>query len=233
MRRSGSDLVRFMVTQMKTARLQVSQFWQAAQKVWQAEAAAVRAPGKTVDPEQFARCVLAIARCRGRVLTTGCGTSAAAARKIAHSLCCIERPAAFLAPGDALHGGLGLVQRGDIVIVISKGGNTCELVAMLPGLKAKRALVIGVTESADSAVGQAADLLLRVKVKREPDRFNMLATASTLAVVAVFDAICIALIQLTGYTRKKFAVIHPGGAVGQRLLGGKARLKPDSSRPIT
>ena len=104
---------------------------------------------------------------------------------------------------------------------------------MLPGLKAKRALVIGVTESADSAVGQAADLLLRVKVKREPDSFNMLATASTLAVIAVFDAICIALIQLTGYTREKFAVIHPGGAVGQRLLGGKARLKPKSSRPIT
>jgi KpsF/GutQ family protein len=163
----------------------------------------------------------ALAHCRGRVLIAGCGTSAAAARKIAHSLCCIERPAAFLAPGDALHGGLGAVRRGDVVVLISKGGNTREIVQMLPALAAQRVLVIGVTEDPDSALGRAAGLLLRVRVPREPDPFNMLATASTLAVIAVFDAICIALMQVTGYTRQQFAVIHPGGAVGERLLQGE------------
>jgi KpsF/GutQ family protein len=159
------------------------------------------------------------------VLTAGCGTSAAAARKVAHSLCCIERPAVFLAPGDALHGGLGLAQSNDIAILISKGGNTREIVALLPPLKTKRVFIIGVTENPDSELGRSADLVLRVKVEREPDQFNMLATASTMAVLAVFDAICIALMKVTGYTQGQFAVIHPGGAVGRRLTAGKGRTK--------
>ena len=192
--------------------------WRLARSVWETEAASVGRLAQTIDPESLAACVAALAALKGRVLTTGCGTSAAAARKIAHSLCCIECPASFLAPGDALHGGLGLVQSSDIVIVVSKGGNTRELSNMLPSIKAKRARVIGVTENADSAVGKAADILLRVSVEREPDEFNMLATASTMAVVAVFDAICIALMKQTRFTRKQFAIIHPGGAVGERLL---------------
>ena len=95
---------------------------------------------------------------------------------------------------------------------------------MITPLQAKRVPIIGVTENPDSAVGRAADHLLRVKVDREPDEFNMLATASTLAVVGVFDAICIALMKVTGYTRNQFAVIHPGGAVGKRLLAGDQAL---------
>ncbi len=186
--------------------------------VWRAEAGAVQALIEVIDADAFARCVEWLAQCRGRILTTGCGTSAAAARKIAHSLCCIERPAAFLSPGDAVHGGLGLVQPEDVVIALSKGGNTREIVNLLPAIKTKRARLIGVTENPDSVLGRAADLLLRVKVEREPDEFNMLATASTLAVIAVFDAVCIALMRLTGYTREQFALIHPGGAVGERLL---------------
>jgi D-arabinose 5-phosphate isomerase GutQ len=197
--------------------------WQAARAVWRAEAEAVQGLADSLSPEAFTRCVDMLTTCSGRVLTTGCGTSAAAARKIAHSLCCIERPAAFLSPCDALHGGLGQVQREDIVIVISKGGNTRELTSMLPGIQSKRARIIAVTENSESALGLAADLLLRVQVKREPDPFNMLATASTMAVVALFDAVCIAVMKATGYTRQKFAVIHPGGAVGERLLRTKGR----------
>lgn len=192
-----------------------------AQSVWATEAAALAALSTSVEPAAFRRCVETLAACRGRILTAGCGTSAAAAKKIAHSLCCIERPAAFLAPGDAVHGGLGLVQPGDVVIAISKGGNTREIVNLIPAIKAKRAFLIGVTEKPDSALGREADLPLRVKVEREPDEFNMLATASTLAVIAVFDAVCIALMRVTGYTREQFAVIHPGGAVGDRLLQGE------------
>ena len=189
-----------------------------AVQVWRAEAAAITAMEQTVDPGAFRRCVETLAGCRGRILTTGCGTSAAAAKKIAHSLCCIERPAAFLSPSDAVHGGLGLVQPGDVVIAISKGGGTRELLNLVPACKTKQAFLIAVTENPDSPLARAADLLLRVKVEREPDPFNMLATASTLAVIAAFDAVCIALMHLTGYTREQFAVIHPGGAVGQRLL---------------
>jgi D-arabinose 5-phosphate isomerase GutQ len=85
--------------------------------------------------------------------------------------------------------------------------------------------IIGVTENPDSVLGKAADVLLRVKVKREPDEFNMLATASTMAVIAVFDAICITLMKVTGFTRRQFAIIHPGGAVGGRLEAGLRRVK--------
>jgi D-arabinose 5-phosphate isomerase GutQ len=205
---------------VKKRALPDSRVWQTAASVWAAECAAIGRLEETIDREAFARCVRAIAECRGRVLTTGCGTSAAAARKIAHTLCCIERPAVFLAPGDALHGGLGLAQRADLAVLISKGGNTREVVNLITPLQAKGVVILGVTEDAESAVGRSADLLMRVKVEREPDAFNMLATASTMAVVAVFDAICVAVMAVTGYTRRQFAVIHPGGAVGERLMAG-------------
>lgn len=193
---------------------------EAARAVWRSEAAEVARLCETVDAAAFARCVDRLASCTGRVITAGVGTSAAAARKIAHSLCCIERPALFLSPGDAVHGGLGIVQSGDVVIAISKGGGTREITNILPAIKTKGAFLIGVTENPDSALGKQSDLVLRVKIEREPDEFNMLATASTMAVIAVFDAVCIALMRRTGFTREKFAVIHPSGAVGDRLLSG-------------
>jgi D-arabinose 5-phosphate isomerase GutQ len=115
----------------------------------------------------------------------------------------------------------------DVVIAISKGGNTREVVNLLQTIKAKRAFLIGVTEREESALERSSDLWLRVAVEREPDPFNMLATASTMAVVAVFDAVCIALMERTGYTREQFALIHPGGAVGDRLMAAKARHAPN------
>ncbi len=208
--------------------------WRTARRVWAAEAAALQQLPRVVASSALARCVEVLAGCRGRILTAGVGTSAAAARKIAHSLCCIERPAAFLSPGDAVHGGLGAVQPEDVVIAISKGGNTREVVNLIPAIQAKRAFLIGVSENPDSALARASDLYLRVAVRREPDRFNLLATASTLAVIAVFDAVCIALMAATGYTREQFAVIHPGGAVGRRLQQAvaapalRSRRRPDT-----
>ena len=90
-----------------------------------------------------------------------------------------------------------------------------ETAKVLQNCKGK---LIGVSENPDSKIAQAADIYMKVKAEREPCRFNMLATSSTLAVISTFDAICIALMQMTGYTREQFAVIHPGGAVGERLL---------------
>ncbi len=198
--------------------LPVVNAWKTACAVWTAEASSIAGLSSVVTESALARCVEVLAACRGRVLTAGVGTSMAAARKIAHSLCCIERPAAFLAPGDAVHGGLGMVQAGDVVIGISKGGETREIVNLIAAIKTKQAFLIGVTENPASTLARASDLLLPVKVQREPDPFNMLATASTLAVIALFDAVCIVLMERTGYTRAQFAVIHPGGAVGDRLL---------------
>ena len=152
------------------------------------------------------------------MILTGCGTSGMAAKKIAHTLSCIEIPALYMSPADAVHGDLGVLQKEDILVLISKGGKTSELLTLIPACKTKQALLIGVSENPESEIARSADIYLEVKVDREPDRFNMLATASTLAVISMFDAICIALTQLKGYTREQFAVIHPHGAVGERLL---------------
>src|SRR5271165_2728022 len=173
--RSWQSLFMPKLSKVKNRTLAASEVWQTAESVWSVEASAVQRLNETIDPRSFTQCVHAIAQCQGRVLMSGCGTSAAAARKIAHSLCCIERPAVFLAPGDALHGGLGLAQPSDLAILISKGGNTLEIMNLIAPLQAKRVPIIGVTENPGSAVGRAADYLLRVKVDREPDEFNMLA----------------------------------------------------------
>ena len=172
-----------------------------------------------LNEEAVLKTAHAIADCKGKIILSACGTSGVAAKKIAHSLSCIERPALFLSPADAVHGGLGVLQKDDLFILISKGGNTSELTQLIPACKAKGAKLIAVSENPNSQLALSADIYVKVKVEREPCRFNMLATASTLAVIATFDAICIALMQLTGYTREQFALIHPGGAVGERLLG--------------
>lgn len=182
------------------------------------EAESIRRLSEELDEQQVLDTAKALMNCRGKVVLSGCGTSAMAAKKIAHSLNCIEIPALFLTPSDAVHGGLGVLQEDDILILISKGGGTGELVKLIPACRTKKALLIGVSENPQSAIAQNADIYLRVKVEQEPCRFNMLATASTLAVISTFDSVCIALMQMTGYTREQFAVIHPAGAVGDRLL---------------
>ena len=182
------------------------------------EADSIAALTQTLDEAAVLAVANALKNCKGKVIVSGCGTSGAAAKKIAHSLCCIEIPALFLSPADAVHGALGVLQEEDILILISKGGNTQELVNLIPACKTKKATLIGVSENPDSVLAGEADLYLKIKVEKEPCRFNMLATASTLAVISTFDAVCIALMQMTGYTREQFAVIHPGGAVGERLL---------------
>lgn len=182
------------------------------------EAESLHRLAEDLDEEAVLKTVKALADCKGKVILSGCGTSAMAAKKVAHSLNCIEIPALFLTPSDAVHGGLGVLQPDDILILVSKGGNTRELVDLIPACKSKNATLIGVSENPASGIAINSDIYLKVKVEQEPCRFNMLATASTLAVISMFDSICIALMQYTGYTREQFAVIHPGGAVGERLL---------------
>lgn len=191
------------------------------QRTIQIEAESVQSLLESVDMENMAEIVELIGRKKGKAVIAGCGTSAMAAKKAVHSLNCIECPAVFLNPSDAVHGGLGVLTKDDVLFLISKGGNTEELLRLIPACRAKEAVLVGVTENEQSVIAQESDIFLKVKVAKEPCRFNMLATASTMAVISVFDAICIALMQYTGYTKEQFAVIHPGGAVGERLLGKK------------
>ena len=193
------------------------EMWNQIKSVWDIEADAVKKLDQIISPEKIMDAIDALANCKGRVIVTGVGTSAAAAKKIAHSLSCVEIPSLFLSPADAVHGGLGVLRKEDVVIAISKGGGTGEILRLIPSLKAKGAFLIGVTEKEDSPLAEASDILLRIKVEKEPCPFNMLATASTMAVIAVFDAIAITLMLVTGYTKEQFAIIHPSGAVGERL----------------
>ncbi len=177
--------------------------------------------GQTLDVTAVESIVEMLCGCRGKVFVTGCGTSGAAAKKIAHTLCCVNRPAAFLSPADAVHGGLGVVDEGDIAILISKGGATPEITNLVGACKAKGAKTVAVTEKSDSKLARECDVLLKIVVEKEPDAFNMLATASTLTVIAVMDAIAICVMERSGFTKEAFGVIHPGGAVGEKLLGKK------------
>lgn len=195
-----------------------SEIWGKAINVWGNEAKTINYLTKIINIDNFIKCVEIIKNCKGKIITTGLGTSAAAAKKISHSLSCIERPSFFLSCGDAVHGGLGSVQCNDVAILISKSGNTREIINIIPALKIKKVYIIGVTENKDSALAQNCNLLMKVKIKKEADNFNMLATSSTLAVIAVFDAICIILMSWMNYTKEQFATIHPEGAVGERLL---------------
>ena len=192
------------------------------ERVIKAEAEELLKLSERFDEEAVLRVADTLQNCRGKVVLAGCGTSGQAAKKIAHTLCCIEIPAIYMCPADAVHGELGLLQEGDVLILISKGGNTEELITLIPACKAKKALLIGVSENPESAIAKNADIYLEVKTDREPDPFNMLATASTLSVISLFDGICIALAQRKGFSREQFAVIHPHGAVGARLLNNLA-----------
>lgn len=189
--------------------------------VWSTEASELERLSKTIDFENAERLIETFENAQKngkRIFFAGVGTSGAAAKKAAHSFSCVEFPAMFLSPGDAVHGALGAIQPGDVAVLISKGGGTEEVVRLIGSLKAKSATIVGVTENKESELGRNADLTIIIKIIKEPDLFNMLATASTAAVTAFFDAVAICLMERSGYTREKFAVIHSGGAVGDRLI---------------
>lgn len=181
------------------------------------EAEAILEVKNTFDHRQVETVFELIKNCQGKIITTGCGTSGAAAKKIAHTLSCVECPSLFLTPSDAVHGALGVVQKEDIVIAFSKGGVTQEINNLIPGCLAKGATIIAVTEVEDSYIARQSHYLLKVTVSKEPDDFNMLATSSTIATIALFDAIAIAMTRFRGFTKEQFAVIHPGGKVGEAL----------------
>jgi D-arabinose 5-phosphate isomerase GutQ len=181
-----------------------------------AEKEAVGSVLDSVDRESFERAVDALAGCR-RIMTCASGSSGVAAKKFAHSLCCIERGAMFIPPSEAVHGGLGGLKREDCLVMVSRGGKTVELLPIIEVCKKKGAVLIAVTENPDSPLAENADIVLRLNIKKESDPLGLMATSSFIATIALFDALLSALIEETGFTREQFALIHPGGAVGELL----------------
>lgn len=169
-----------------------------------------------LDEESFGRAVDILSTCP-KIITCASGSSGIAAKKFAHSLCCIERNAQFLSPAEALHGGLGCIKENDAVVVVSRGGKTAELLPVIDVCNKKNAVLIGVTENLNSPLAEKSQIVIRLKIEKESDKFNIMATSSFIATVAIFDAMLVAIMEEIGYRLEQFALIHPGGAVGKML----------------
>lgn len=180
------------------------------------ESDAIRDTGNAMDWDLFARAVDLLAHTE-RIAVSGCGHSGIACQHFAHSMCCIEQPARFLSPAEALHGASGFLQPGDVLVTASRGGKTTELLPLIDIARKKNASVISITENICSLMAQASDITLPILVAREADRYNAQGTSSFVALSAVFDALQVAVMEETGYLGEQFALIHPGGAVGERL----------------
>jgi len=169
-----------------------------------------------LDEESFIKAVEILSSCP-KIITCASGTSGIAAKKFAHSLCCIERNAQFLSPAEAVHGGLGCVKKGDAVVMVSRGGKTSELFPIIDVVNKKGAILIGITENLNSPLAEKAQLVVPMKVEKESDILNIMATTSFVVTIAIFDALLSAIMEVTGYKLEQFALIHPGGAVGNQL----------------
>lgn len=169
-----------------------------------------------LDMESFGKAVDILSNCP-KIITCASGSSGIAAKKFSHSLCCIERNAQFLSPAEALHGGMGCIKKGDAVVMVSRGGKTAELLPIVDVCNKKEAVLIAITENLDSPLAKNAQVVVPLKIERESDKYNVMATASFIATVAIFDAMLVAIMEENGYRLEQFSLIHPGGAVGNRL----------------
>ena len=188
----------------------------AARNAYDIEAACITEMKAYFDDEQFAKAVELLSEAP-RIGAAGCGHSGIICQHFAHLMCCIERPARFISPAEAVHGATGFIQEGDVMVFASRGGKTKELLPIVDICKAKGVKIITVTENMESPLAQAADVVLKQHVNKETDKWNAQGTTSTTALCMIFHALQAAVIEETGYQAEQFALIHPGGAVGERL----------------
>lgn len=152
-----------------------------------------------------------------RIAASGCGHSGIICRHFAHLMCCIERPARFISPAEAVHGATGFLQEGDVMVFASRGGKTKELLPIMEICKRKGVKIITVTENTESELAKGADVVLKQYVNRETDKYNSQGTTSSTALCMIFHTLQTSLIEETNYKNEQFALIHPGGAVGARI----------------
>ena len=186
-------------------------------RVLQIEARAIEELTPRVDAGFAAACRLCLA-CEGRVVVTGMGKSGHIGGKLAATLASTGTPAFFVHPGEASHGDLGMITRQDLVIAVSNSGETAEIITILPLLKRLGVPLVTMTGCPDSTLGRAATAILNTAVSEEACPLNLAPTASTTAALAMGDALAVALLESRGFTQEDFALSHPGGALGRRLL---------------
>jgi len=168
--------------------------------------------------ETFAQIVRELDRCQGHVVVTGMGKSGLIGHKIAATFSSIGLPAVFLHAAEASHGDVGIITRGDIVLAISNSGETEEIVRLLPTLNRLKCKLVGMTGNLGSTLAKRSDHVLNTGVKEEACNMGLVPTASTTAALAMGDALAMALLDLRGFREEDFAVNHPGGSLGRKLL---------------
>jgi arabinose-5-phosphate isomerase len=166
----------------------------------------------------FASAVDLIFNAKGRVVLTGMGKSGIIARKIAATMNSTGTPSAFMHPSDAVHGDLGMVTPEDVVICISKSGDTAELRQLLPSIHQLGVKIIAITGNVHSLLSKQSDIVLDISVKEEACPYDLAPTSSTTAALVMGDALAITLLQKRNFTQEDFALFHPGGNLGKRLL---------------
>ena len=168
------------------------------------------------DEEAFSQAVELLKNAQ-RIGAVGCGHSGIICQHFAHLMCCIDKPAKFISPAEAVHGGTGFLQKGDACVFASRGGKTAELLPILDICKAKGVNVITVTENLESPLALGADVVLKQYVNRETDKYNCQGTTSSTALAVIFHVLQTALMEETDFRNEQFALVNPGGAVGERL----------------
>jgi sugar isomerase, kpsF/gutQ family len=192
-------------------------FLEWAREAMQTEADAVREVARSLD-NSFARAAQALLDCRGRVVVMGMGKSGHIGGKIAATLASTGTPAFFVHPAEAAHGDLGMVCDGDAVLALSNSGESDEIIALLPALKRKNIVLAAITSHPQSTLARHADIHITAAVSREACPLGLAPTSSTTAVLALGDALAVALLNARSFTRGDFALSHPAGSLGRRLL---------------
>jgi D-arabinose 5-phosphate isomerase GutQ len=190
--------------------------WKYAEDSFKIESSALLKALECIDKTAFEDAVTVLAKA-GRIAASGCGHSGIACQHFAHLMCCIELPARFISPSEALHGASGFLKQGDVMVLASRGGKSAELLPIINICKLKGVKIISITENTDSPLALGADIVIKMHVERETDKYNSQGTTSFVVLSAIFDALQTALLEETGFKNDQFAVIHPGGAVGERL----------------
>jgi arabinose-5-phosphate isomerase len=188
-----------------------------ARRVLEIEAEAIRELIPRLDAT-FERAVALLSECAGRVVATGLGKSGIIAQKISATLASTGTPSLFLHPAEAIHGDLGRIVKGDLLLAVSNSGDTEELLRLVAWLKRLAAPVVALTGNARSPLALAADVHLDVSIRTEACPLGLAPTASTTAALAMGDALSMALLERRGFTVEDFAVLHPGGRLGKKLL---------------
>ena len=188
----------------------------AAKKVYEIEKECIEKMADFFDEEAYSKAVELLKNAE-RIGSTGCGHSGIICQHFAHLMCCIDKPSKFISPAEAVHGGTGFLQKGDVCVFASRGGKTKELLPILDICKAKGVKVITITENLESPLALGADVVLKQYVNRETDKYNCQGTTSSTALSVIFHILQTALIEEIDFKNEQFALVHPGGAVGERL----------------